>query len=85
MQTPFFNMSQPRTGIAAVVNQIPPRSVLLSEAETLYRESVCTVCDKNVDWICEHVGCLPCKQRSAGGLKMCLRLATFHCPMGKFR
>ena len=48
-------------------------------------EEICAVCEWNVNWICEHSGCQPCKQRAAGGLKLYLRMASFICPAGKFK
>lgn len=44
------------------------------------RELICGSCDWNVDWICEHSGCKPCRQRAAGGLKQALRNPRFQCP-----
>ena len=47
------------------------------------RERVCGACEWNRNWICEHMGCLPCKQREAGGLKEAIKIDTFRCPAGK--
>ncbi len=54
-------------------------------AETIaQRVSQCGSCKWNVEWICEHPGCRPCRQRKAGGLKSALQSPYFTCPAGKF-
>ena len=45
------------------------------------RERVCGKCEWNFSWICQHTGCLPCKQRSEGGLKALIRTSEFTCPI----
>lgn len=52
----------------------------LSAELIAHREAVCEACQWNVDWICEHPGCLPCRQRRAGGLCARLRQRDATCP-----
>jgi hypothetical protein len=47
-------------------------------------ETICEACPWNMDWICQHPGCLPCKQRAAGGLKAIITQPGSHCPAGKW-
>jgi hypothetical protein len=37
-----------------------------------------------MEWICEHPGCRPCKQRVAGGLKTLIPSSYSHCAAGKW-
>ena len=47
-------------------------------------ESICGKCEWNVDWVCEHPGCQPCRQRPAGGLKAMIASAGARCPAAKW-
>ncbi len=89
MKTPFGNMvpelaAKRAAGILPAVpfspaptpKPRPPRS----PKEVARIEAICATCKWNVDWICEHSGCRPCKQRVAGGLKLYLCMASFRCP-----
>jgi hypothetical protein len=53
----------------------------LAEIERL--EAICATCQWNFNWICQHIGCLPCKQAREGGLKQALRFQNHICPAGK--
>ena len=53
----------------------------MSQAE---RETICGACPWNVDWICEHPGCKPCRQRKLGGLRIALDVPGFRCAAGKW-
>jgi len=48
------------------------------------REAICGACPWNVDWICEHPGCKPCRQRKLGGLRIALDVPGFRCAAGKW-
>ena len=56
-----------------------------TDEEILRIESICTGCAWNKDWICEHLGCLPCAQRRIGGLKAQIRLQGSVCPAAKWQ
>ena len=82
----FYNMN--RTGGAVIppsVAAAPAPTRTVPEDEVARRELICAACHWNQAWICEHPGCLPCKQRVAGGLRTMLKLAIYHCPAGKFK
>ena len=49
-----------------------------------YRVSICKSCEWNIDWICQHSGCLPCKQSQAGGLKAIIDNPSSRCSTGKW-
>ena len=48
-------------------------------------QAICSTCQWNINWICEHPGCKPCRQRRAGGLKGLILDPTAHCPAGKWQ
>jgi len=52
--------------------------------ELIAIELICETCAWNVNDICEHTGCSPCRQRHGGGLKELLKLKSHHCPIGNF-
>jgi len=56
----------------------------LDEATVTRRSMLCAVCPWNVDWICQHVGCLPCQQRRDGGLHGKIARPHETCPAGKW-
>lgn len=47
-------------------------------------EAICGACRWNINWICQNIGCMPCKQAAAGGLKMAIKFTSFQCPEGNF-
>ena len=49
------------------------------------RASTCAKCEWNFNWICQHIGCLPCKQKSEGGLKAIIATSAFKCPINRVR
>ena len=51
---------------------------------TAERETICAGCEWNVNWICEHPGCQPCRQRLAGGLKRMITSPGSRCPESKW-
>ena len=63
--------------VPAVVRGVPP-------ADLAEKRRICAGCSWNVDWICEHPGCLPCRQRQAGGLRIALEIASFRCAARKW-
>ena len=52
------------------------------DAEVAAQEMECATCKFNVNWVCEHVGCISCSgsQRNTGGLKAYIRRTDFKCP-----
>ena len=58
-------------------------AVAVTQETIAEREKVCGACEWNRDWVCEHIGCLPCKQRKEGGLKLLAASSAFRCPAGK--
>jgi hypothetical protein len=87
MNTPFFRMS--RTGMrlspgAATVIPVKVQSQR-TEPEQARLQAICAACKWNVNWICEHPGCLPCQQRQSGGLKKMIVSPNFHCTAGYFK
>ena len=64
--------------------QDPSRNSLRSEAEISRLQAICLACPWNVNWICEHPGCKPCRQRRAGGLKGLISDPHARCPAGKW-
>jgi hypothetical protein len=65
----------------------PPRRlnlVMQPAADPAAAEKVCAGCEWNIDWVCQHVGCQPCKQVKAGGLKAMLATPGYQCPAGKW-
>ena len=69
------------TGGNVIVHQPKPRT----DKQIAAIEAVCAACKNNVDWICQHVGCRPCRQQRIGGLKTAIRNPYFQCPAGKFK
>lgn len=53
-----------------------------SEVERV--KAICEKCEWNINNICEHSGCKPCKQRSVGGLSEKIRDTAFVCAAGKW-
>ncbi len=47
-------------------------------------DEICAQCDWNQDWICQHPGCLPCRQHKEGGLRAVIAIAVSTCPDGKW-
>lgn len=47
-------------------------------------QETCERCQWNVDWVCEHPGCLPCRQRRSGGLTAHFIDRAFQCPAKKW-
>lgn len=85
MRAAFYNMGQVR-GVerpARVEKEMTTSAAIRTPEAAAKFEAVCAACQWNVDWICEHAGCRPCKQRAAGGLKAMILKANFHCPAGK--
>ena len=66
----------------------PARVIPTGTASVSMKEriAVCSACQWNVNWICEHPGCRPCpaRQRAVGGLSALLPMRVFRCPIGKF-
>ena len=56
----------------------------ISEEEIECRRRVCSLCGWNINGICEHPGCLPCKQRANGGLKWKTSQPQETCPDRKW-
>jgi hypothetical protein len=63
---------------------IPIQNRVRSEAENIRLQAICLACPWNVNWICEHPGCQPCRQRRAGGLKRQLSDPAARCPAGRW-
>jgi hypothetical protein len=64
-----------------IMETAPVPIAVAKTAEQIERaEAHCAKCDWNRDWICEHIGCLPCKQRQAGGLRAQIRQPGTRCP-----
>jgi hypothetical protein len=63
-------------------------AIIASLEIILARKRVCESCDwcnqSEPSWLCEHPGCLPCRQRAGGGLKGMIRRALSKCPMKKW-
>jgi tellurite resistance-related uncharacterized protein len=55
-----------------------------SPSEIAHIKAICADCSWNVNWICEHPGCKPCRQRRAGGLKRLILDDGTRCPAGKW-
>ena len=80
-QPPGGSVNTPTGGGNVVICKPKPRT----DEQIAALEAVCAECPNNVDWICQHIGCRPCKQQRAGGLKQALRSPYFRCPAGKFK
>jgi hypothetical protein len=63
---------------------IPVKNLARPEAEIARLESICQECPWNVNWICEHPGCQPCRQRRTGGLKAQLPDPAARCAANKW-
>jgi hypothetical protein len=61
------------------------KSQVRSAAEIARLQAICTACSWNINWICEHPGCKPCRQRRAGGLKSLITDPNARCPAGEWR
>ena len=46
--------------------------------------AICSACQWQIEWICEHPGCRPCKQRVSGGLKALIPSSYSRCAAGKW-
>ncbi len=55
-----------------------------SPAEIERIQAICAGCAWNVEWVCEHVGCLPCRHRRSGGLKAHFIDPAFKCSARKW-
>jgi hypothetical protein len=62
-----------------------PINQLRSPVEIENIAAICDTCSWNINWVCEHPGCQPCKQRREGGIKPRLIDLNFHCPATKWR
>jgi len=63
-------------------NEAAPPVRTSSEIDNIL--TICSVCQWNIGWICEHPGCRPCRQRRAGGLKSLITDPNARCPAGKW-
>jgi len=59
-------------------------SAVRSEDQIAAIIAICSACQWQMEWICEHPGCRPCKQRVAGGLKTLIPSSYSHCAAGKW-
>ena len=59
-------------------------SAIRSEEQIAAIVYICSSCQWQIEWICEHPGCRPCKQRVAGGLKALIPSSYSHCAAGKW-
>jgi hypothetical protein len=57
-----------------------PAVLVRMEAE---RAAICAACEWNVDNICEHPGCAPCRMRGNGGLSEAIKRPRFKCAAHK--
>jgi len=69
-----------RYGDAAPSDRLKP----IDERVKAHRTTVCTGCDWNFNWICQHSGCKPCGQKATGGLVGKISHAHETCPEGKW-
>ena len=59
-------------------------SAIRSEEQIAAIVYICSSCQWQIEWICEHPGCRPCKQRVAGGLKALIPSPYSRCSAGKW-
>jgi len=79
---PVSAASPPVSSLATKSPHLSPVPALRSQEEAARIEAICAVCKWNIDWICEHPGCRPCRQRLAGGLKQMIGKPFFRCAAG---
>jgi hypothetical protein len=68
--------------LAGAVRVLKP--VQRSPLEAALIMGICEDCQWNVGWVCEHIGCKPCSQRKAGGLKEFIKNSGFKCAANKW-
>ena len=59
-------------------------SAIRSEEQIAAIVYICSSCQWQIEWICEHPGCRPCKQRVSGGLKALIPSPYSRCSAGKW-
>ena len=59
-------------------------SAIRSEKQIAAIVYICSSCQWQIEWICEHPGCRPCKQRVSGGLKALIPSPYSRCSAGKW-
>lgn len=67
-------------------NPLPPApaTTIRVQAEYLHAKAICEKCEWNINNVCEHSGCKPCRVRAGGGLIEKLKDNSFHCSAGKW-
>jgi len=63
---------------------LPLKTIFRQEDEIARIQAICEECTWNVNWICEHPGCKPCRQRQSGGLKGLILDPRANCPAHKW-
>jgi len=82
-QAPLVKKFKPVAG--PPILPAPPITTITRLAEDVARiTAICEKCDWQINWICEHSGCRPCKQRSIGGLKVVINQPYSTCPANKW-
>ena len=56
----------------------------LDERVRFHRTMLCTGCEWNFNWVCQHSGCKPCAQKASGGLVGKISRPHETCPAGKW-
>ena len=83
----FLNIEEESERDALAGKTLPaaaPGDLFRSPAEIERIQAVCADCQWNVNWVCEHIGCLPCRQRRSGGLKAHFIDLAFKCSAHKW-